>query len=240
MAVMEQLEAAGLDVELEGLFVDFLLEEEDGETADKLKASIDEAGLKGNKTMKLVGLLQREKKLKPGLYKELVSLNARLEEGGSTDDSGGEEVTNEEVQVEEAAAEEAADNVVELKSEFTSKEEDKIRERMKKEEEKMRERLAKREAKIRERMKARAEKQAERRGMKLEHAQKIKECQDEIKVLREEMKERREKVAVLRAQIKELRPTRKRKPKEEGAEGPKKSSSKKSSKKSAEAAEASA
>jgi len=229
MSFMKKLSGAGLDVELESILQDFVVDANDEKSLADLKKIIDKAGLKAPKTMKLVGEFQRNQKLKPGLYKELVALNNRLESGGSEAKNEEPEATptpqeetvanTEEAEVEtteETAAEENNDNVVELKQEenFSDKEEEKIRERMKKEEEKMRKRLLDREKKMRERMKTRHEKRAQRQGMKLETLQKINEINEDLKKLREERKAIGEKMKVLREELKEIKPKRQRKKKD--------------------------
>lgn len=244
MSVMKKLEESGLDVELEVILDKFVKNEGDEATVNELKSSIDETGLKSPKTMKAVGTLQKNGKLEPGLYKELVALNKRFEAGETVsteteeettsepsveESTGGESMSSEETNETPAAEEPTADNVVNLGNEHLSeKEEEKIKERMKKEEEKMRQRLLAREAKMRERLKARAEKRAQRQGMKLETLQAIKEKKEELGKLRETAKELREQMKKIRDEIKELRPKRKKKKEPKDGEGKGKAAAKKS------------
>lgn len=241
MSVMSKLKEAGLDVELDKLLSKYL-KGKDGGALKELRDAIDETGLKSPKTMKAVGSLQRTGKLEPGLYKELVALNKRFEDGevgepetsapeAAEENSGGEAVVEEPVVQEETlkegdTQEVSPDNVVTLEiPSLTDKEEEKIKEKMRKEEEKMRKRLLEREAKMRERIKARQEKRAQRQGLKLEVLQEVKTKKDELSKLREEMKGLREQAKKLREEIKSLRPKRKKKD-AEGEEKPKKRKSK--------------
>lgn len=231
MSVMQKLKSTGLDVELEELLSRFLAKEGDEEASQELKQAIDETGLKSPKTMKTVGFMQRNGKLKPGLYKELVALNKRLDEGAS------EEVSEEKPKAKskaepkqeasdsgatsggsKVAEEEEQDNVVQLGENLSDKEEAKLQEKLRKEEERMRQRLLQREQKMRERMKARAEKRAQRQGMQLETLQAIKEKKDALAKIKEQQKELREESKKLRDEIRELKPKREPKAKAEGAE----------------------
>jgi len=221
MSVIAKLEEAGLLEELTGIVKKFA---KDADTPDSILAVVDESGLKGTDTMAAIGTAQREGRLRPGLYKELVNLNKRLKEPrtGGNDVGKKDEVKSEEVEVaevvEDAADAQNSEDEVEVAQSFTDKEEQKIREAMKKEEDKMRKRLAAREQKIRERMKNRLEKRAQRQGMKLEEAQGIAERREKIKEYREQIKDLREKMKALQAEIKELRPTRPRKKKADAGE----------------------
>lgn len=218
MSNLEKLMEAGLDTDLEALFEKFLVKSDDEKTADSLRSVVDENGLKAPKTMKLIGELQRKKKINPGLYKEFVALQNKL---ASAPAAEGDEPTSEEPEVDEKEKEvaEEKDNVVQLSDaptdvSLTDKDEEKIKEKMAKIEEKMRERLMAREQKLRERLQNQAAKRAQRQGMKLETLQAIKERKEKIAVLREEIKERREAMKTLREEIKELKPKREKKKKE--------------------------
>ncbi len=214
-ATIEQLADAGLDVELESIISEFLKKDKDKKSAKLLRDAIAEVGLRGPKTMKAVGTLQRDGKIKPGLFKELTGLNDRYVASVEGDETASEETSEESGGATVAAEEEGTetDNVVEINQDghLTEKEEDKIKERMQKEEEKLRKRLAAKESKIRERMKDRQEKRAQRSGMKLEELQAIKERKEKVKELTDQRKELSAKIKVLREEIKELRPKREKK-----------------------------
>lgn len=231
MGVLKDLSKKNLSNELVKLYDKFLTKKEDSESRSQLDKSIDDSGLKSPKTMQLVGLLQRTGKLQPGLYKELVGLNKKLEDGGESTEStqetseassasetatssGEKAMTDKPV---EGAAAKAADVTKADGFVLTEKDQEKIKAKIQKEEEKIRQRLLKYEQKQVERIKARAEKRAMRQGMKLEELQEIKERKEKLVVLREEIKERKAVVKKLKEEIKALRPKREKKDKKEAA-----------------------
>jgi cell division cycle 2-like protein len=223
MGVIKELKEKGLDADLALLFDKFVTSKGDSDSRNQLSKSLDETGLKSPKTMQLVGLLQRTGKLQPGLYKELVGLNKRLEEDNSvaikpqeeTKDSSAAKVKTH--SGEKAMTEEKTDNVVHLEGfALTEKDKEKIKAKLQKEEEKIRQRLLKWEQKQVERAKARVEKRAQRQGMKIEEMQEIKERKEKLAVIREEMKERKIIAKKLKEEIKALRPKREKKEKKEG------------------------
>jgi len=214
---------------------EFLKNSKDSCALDIIK-SLDSAGFTDTKTMQLIGLLQRKDRLKVGLYNKFVEFNERLKAAAAASKPAVEEVTHEAVtiavpgrieQVENktsvdpntggsAVTQETKDQeTVQVKGNFTEKEEIKIRERVKKEEEKARSRIAKREAKIRERFVVRAEKRAARIGMKVEEAQAIKERKEKLKDIRTQRKALAEQSKVLRTEILQLRPKHEKKAKAE-------------------------
>jgi chromosome segregation ATPase len=232
MGVLKELQSRGLRDELNKVYDKWITSNTDKDSRKQLDDAIDAAGLKAPKTMQLIGFLQRTGKLQPGLYKELVNLNRKLEEGStqltetqskdsSSEDksnpSGGQEVMD--VKKEEKKEEVKKDNVVNLEGfVLTDKDKEKIKARLQKEEEKIRQRLLKYEQKATERLKARAEKTAQRKGMKLEEMQEIRERKDKLTVLREEIKSRRAEAKKLKDEIKKLRPARQKKEKKEKTE----------------------
>jgi hypothetical protein len=237
MGTLKKLKHAGLKDSLEALYAKFISNKADADSRKKLDEAIDGSGLKSPKTMQLVGTLQREGKLQPGLYKELVSLNQKFEgsngaaqeqpepstDGSSEEKKPGEEEMSDKKQAAPVAAEAEApaddkSNVVSLEGfSMTDKDKEKLKVALQKEEEKVRQRMLRYEQKQVERMKTRAEKRAQRQGLKLEQLQAIKECKDQTTILREEIKERKVKVAALKEQLKALRPKREKKEGEEAA-----------------------
>lgn len=246
MGYLKKLKKANLMSSLEGVLDKFV---SDGDSKKKLLESIDASGLRSSPTMNAVGLLQRSGKLQPGLYKELVALNAKLGGGDSgpaaeseqpaessaapqASHQEAEKVMSKEEKKAETATEEKS-NVVNLEGfALTEKDQEKIKAKLAKEEEKVRQRLMKYEQKQVERLKARAEKRAQRQGMKLEQMQDIKDRKEKLTVLREQIKELKAQAKKLKDEIKELRPKRAKKDGEGKAEGETKAE-KKADKKSA-------
>lgn len=218
MSTLHQLQEAGLDMELEAAVAQFM----DGAEADdkkkdvgkkELMDSIDKNGLKNPGVMKLIGTLQRDKVLKPGLYKELVELNKKLSNGeGETkpaEAAAAPATAKTETPATEGAeaksAEEGGDASELL---LTEKQLARFKERMKKEEEKARKRLLDKEKKIREKLAGKAEKRAARLGMKVEEAAEIVQARTRISEKREQVKVLRADIKKDRELIKSLRPKR--------------------------------
>lgn len=228
MSVLSQLESKGLIEEFESLLASYVASDGDNDTVSEIRSTVDSVGLRSPKTTQVVGLMQRHGKLKVGLYKELLSLNARFENSEPSSDTedntqqGGNVVT-ENVQTQEAvqvdpavaAAAGAPEDTVQVSTGLSETEEAKLKEKLAKEEEKYRKRLAMREAKMRERLLARAEKRANRKGMKLEESQKLQDLRVQMKAIRGEIKERRDAIKVLQAQVNEIRPRKAKKAKAE-------------------------
>lgn len=228
MSNLKALEDAGMLADFTAKVRSFLLNAKDEGTVKQILESVDQNGLQESPTMKLVGSLQRNRKIKAGLYKVLGQFKENLANANVTPsdaapaatesnnppapsgDEGVPVTTTENnapaMAAASAAPDTSADTVEVTGATLSEKEEEKIKERMKKEEEKIRQRLAKKEAKIRERIQQRLEGRAQRQGLKLEHAQKIKENTEKIKVLKEEMKQRKEAMKKLREEIKALKP----------------------------------
>jgi len=224
MGVLGELKSKKLDNDLESLYGKFFTKSSDADSRKQLNSTIDSTGLKSPKTMQLVGLLQRTGKLQPGLYKELVGLSRRFEEGESsapktetTSVSSTEETKADKAKVErKEVVTEVKDNVVHIEGfNLTDKDKEKLKEKLQKEEEKIRKRLMKYEEKAVERLKARAEKKAQRQGMKLEEMQEIKDRKEKLTKIKEELKTLRASAKVLKDEIKALRPKREKKEKTE-------------------------
>ena len=207
MSVLAKLGEQGLDVEFEALVGQYLASEEDEASAKALRDTVDEHGLKSPKTMKMIGSLQKNGKLKPGLYKEFVALHTRSEAGEVAPTTTSEADSPQETKKEEVMP----DNVVDIKGKFSESDEAKIRERMAKEEENWRKRQVEREKKMRQRLLERDEKRAQRQGMNLETIQGIKERQDTIKENTDKMKVYRDENKKLREEVRDLRPKRQKK-----------------------------
>jgi len=229
MSTLQKMQELGIDVELDAAIIQF----QDGAEADakkkdegkkQLLAAIDKDGLKNANVMKLIGTLQRDKILKPGLYKELVELHKKMNGEAKVEEKPAEtkvEAKSEEAKPSTETTTEPAGEAAEGEDksmQFTEKQENKLKDRMKKEEEKMRKRLLDKEKKIRERLASRAEKRASRLGMKVGEAKEVQEAKEFIAKKRSEIKAMRLEIKGKREIIKSLRPKRIRK-KKEGVEG---------------------
>jgi hypothetical protein len=227
MSTLQKMQELGLTAELETAVVQFMdgAEADDKKKADgkqQLLAAIDKDGLKNASVMKLIGTLQRDKILKPGLYKELVELNKKMNgEAQPAEVKPGEaQPITEGTSVTEVTPSESTEVTADSEDkslQFTEKQENKLKDRMKKEEEKMRKRLLDKEKKIRERLASRAEKRASRLGMKVEEAKDVQDAKEFIAKKRAEIKAMRLEIKTKRELIKSLRPKRARKTPEEKA-----------------------
>lgn len=219
---LQKIEEAGLTERLTNLLDKHFTEKAKDEDKASLREAIDQHGLRANGTMKIVGNLQREGALSPGLYRELAGLHEAL--GSGSEEEAPSPVSPEEVSVVDGpkgVPDGDTGNVIELTEvTLTDAEEAKIKERMQKDEEKMRQRLVARETKYRERMLARKGKQAQRKGLSLEESQAIQERKAKLAEITEQLKGLREEAKKIRAEIRELRPKRpkrKKKDKEDGS-----------------------
>lgn len=211
---LEKIKEAGLEEELSSLVANFV-DKGSEEDVNKLYAAIDANGLKSPDVMKMIGNYQRANVLKPGLYKELVAIHAKIGTDGEKPSAAPAPASTDAATASNEAPTAEGELSEEESQQFTEKQEEKIKERMKKEEAKMRERLLKKEAKIRERLANRAEKRAQRLGMKVEEAKEIQEKKEILAKKREEYKKLREEIKVLRTEIKALRPARSKMAEEE-------------------------
>jgi hypothetical protein len=213
MGTMQQLEAAGLDVELEAHLAEYFINP-DPAKMDGLRKMIDENGLKHPTVMKQIGVLQREEFLKPGIYKEFVALQERLGNGASAAPTPAAPTPAAATPAPQAAPTEGTpteEPTVDVESyQFSDADEERIKEKLKKEEERMRSRLLQREKKIRERMILGKEKRATRLGLKAEDAAKIEALTDQIKKAQEQKKALNDQIKTCRDEINAIRPKRKR------------------------------
>lgn len=214
MSTMEKLMETGMDVELEAHFAEFFLTDDEAKK-EELRKMIDERGFQDPVIMKHIGKLQRENVLKPGIYKEFVDLNTRLQEA-----VGGNGVTQQATPAPktEAAPKTDGDAKKELTPEeieahqFTDEQEEKIKKQLQAEEEKLKKRLQAREQKIRERMILGRTARAQRLGLKAEDAAKIEAAMSRIKEIDAKVKDLREEKKAQKAIIEEIRPKRNVKP----------------------------
>lgn len=223
MSHLERIKEAGAADALNNIITSFIKKGGDADV-EKLKGEIDANGLKSPAVMKLIGRFQSSDILKPGLYKKLAELNSKIGSNGQTAKPKEEpkeepkaaakpESTSEdsaEPQLVDAASESSDDAEQEAEGDdgLTTKQREKLKERMKKEEKKMRERLLKKEQKIRERLAARAEKRAQRLGIKAGEAKEIQELKEVYAAKREEYMKLRDEIKQIREKIKGLRPHR--------------------------------
>lgn len=220
MGTMEQLMTTGLDVELEAYFADYFMIEDEAKKQE-LRDLVDASGLKDPLVMKKIGVFQREKILKPGIYKEFVGLQQKLEAAGgngqptvATAPPATTAATNPvaaPVGTAPAASVELTEDQI-AAHQFSAEQEAIIKQKLEAEEEKMRKRLLAREGKIRSNMILGKEKRAARLGLKAEDAAKIEAARDKVKA-------NNEQIVVLRADnkaqkeiIDSIRPKRKNKP----------------------------
>jgi hypothetical protein len=204
MSTLQQLEQAGLDVELELSFDKKLTGKDADNSKDKLKGLIDKHGLQSPEVMKQVGHFQRAEILKPGIYKEFKDINEKLVVG---DDGGNGQSATSDVIVEPDQQNDADVESTEEEFTFTDAEEERIKDMLRKEETKLRERMAKKEKQLRTKAANVRQKKAQRLGLKAEEAAKIKSLKDTIAANNEQIKSLRATNAKHREEISQIRPS---------------------------------
>jgi hypothetical protein len=217
MSTMEQLMMTGLDVEFEAHFADFFLADDEAKK-QQLRDLVDANGLKDPTVMKAIGQLQRDKVLKPGIYKEFVGLQQKLEAAAGNGQSAAAPTTpatTPPAQTETPATTPATTPPDEgltpeqiASHQFTDEQEDAIKKKLAAEEEKMRQRLLARESKIREQMITGKVQRATRLGLKAEDAAKIDAAREQVKKNNDQIKALREDNKAQKAIIEEIRPKR--------------------------------
>lgn len=202
MGTLAQLEEKGLTAKYTSSVDKYKTDTTDDGVIKSLSDTVDANGLKAPAVMKLIGTLQSQKKLKPGLYKDLVTLNNEMTGGAEASADAGATAGA------TGGAAPAADGVVHAEGDvkFTEKQEEKIKAKLKKYEEKHRTALLKKEENIRARMSGRAEKRAQRLGMKVEEAKEITDQREIILKAKELIKAQRAIVKEARGKILALRP----------------------------------
>jgi len=216
MSMLEQIKSAGLYDQLEALIVQYQTAAE-ADVASKSKGRImlldciDKQGLKSAAVLKLVGALQRDKVLTPGMYKDLVDMSAKV---------APTEPTAQAAQAAPAADSAAIEAVSGDGDVLTEKQQDRMKKRLAKAEDKMRNRLLELEKKIRDKFMGRAEKRATRQGMRLEELGEFGQIKMEINKKREIIQAVRAEIKELRAKANAIRPRKPRKSKTSESDAP--------------------
>jgi len=219
MGTIEKLQAAGLDVQFDSFMDEFFL---DDAKKDQLRTMVDQRGLTDPVVMKTIGVMQREKVMQVGIYKQFKALQAELDDPSgesapqSVDASEAPASDSETAQSPSggnghSAAAEPSDEEVEARIaaySFSSEQEEMIKQRLKAEEEKIRKRLLAQEKKIREQIVTGRVRKRTRLGLKPEQAKEFTEAREAIKKNQAKIKELRAENAQHKKVIERLRPKR--------------------------------
>ena len=223
MGTLADLQASGLDVKFDAYMDEYFLD--DGKKA-QLREMVDQHGLDDVVVMKTIGQMQREEKLKAGIYMHFKALKLELE--GSTPQeptsepqeptsepealSGGNGQSGAPVSTQGSEeSEEESEEQIQARIEayaFSEAQEAMIKRRLEAEEEKIRKRLLAQERKIREQIVTGKVRKQTRLGLKPEQAKAYREAKQALDCNRDKIKQLREENKQYKAVIDSLRPKR--------------------------------
>lgn len=215
MSTIEALKQAGLDVQFDAFMDDYFLDEA---KKDQLRTMVDERGLVDPVVMKMIGTMQREDALKPGIYREFKLLAAELSGADSAPTTASAETATQPQTVvsggngeAKVVSEEETDEAIEAKIDaysFSDAQEEMIKQRLAAEEEKIRNRLLAKERKIREEIVTGRVRKQKRTGLPPEQAKIYNEAKQAMQINTAKIKQLREENKQHRAVIDSLRPKR--------------------------------